>query len=254
MALLYGDGHAYGRPLRGTLESVEQIDRAATLRGFIAAVSSRAISHWSLSVTSSPSERSRRCDRLRGLAGSEALGATGLSGTPASRTRAPSDGRRVQVVPMMNKSQADIAYGFTSIPRRDPAYYRVHVDEQHPGPVRAGRPAWRQHPRATGDGVLRLQLARCQRDSRAADGSGRRQSRERGARGCFDRQGAVRSLPPRARPIREIAESKQYLIGSMPRTLETNVGHRDLPADDRVLRSRARLRRAGSRPAAGGHS
>src|SRR5437870_11960196 len=27
------------------------------------------------------------------------------------------------VVPMMNKAQADIAYGFTTIARRDPSYY-----------------------------------------------------------------------------------------------------------------------------------
>ena len=31
--------------------------------------------------------------------------------------------RRQIVLPMMNKSQADIAYGFTTITRRDPDYY-----------------------------------------------------------------------------------------------------------------------------------
>ena len=31
--------------------------------------------------------------------------------------------RRRIVIPMMNKSQADIAYGFTTITRHDPAYY-----------------------------------------------------------------------------------------------------------------------------------
>ena len=48
----------------------------------------------------------------------------------------------------------------------------------------------------------------------------------------------------------ELMESKQYLIGSMPRTLETNAGIASLPADDRVLRIGLRLRRTGSRPAA----
>ena len=31
--------------------------------------------------------------------------------------------RRVRVIPMMNKAQADIAYGFTTILRSDPAFY-----------------------------------------------------------------------------------------------------------------------------------
>ena len=35
----------------------------------------------------------------------------------------PVDGRRQVVFPMMNKAQADIAYGFITIARRDPSYY-----------------------------------------------------------------------------------------------------------------------------------
>ncbi|NIS33095.1 MAG: insulinase family protein, partial [Actinobacteria bacterium] len=40
-----------------------------------------------------------------------------LESPPAATTR-----QRV-VVPMMGKSQADIAYGFATIPRTDPRYY-----------------------------------------------------------------------------------------------------------------------------------
>src|SRR3979409_1378962 len=44
---------------------------------------------------------------------------------PPTRRRpgAPPTRRQRVVIPMMNKSQADVAYGFTTITRRDPAYY-----------------------------------------------------------------------------------------------------------------------------------
>src|SRR4029079_4124777 len=35
----------------------------------------------------------------------------------------PAGHRQRLVMPMMNKAQADVAYGFTTIARRDPAYY-----------------------------------------------------------------------------------------------------------------------------------
>ena len=36
---------------------------------------------------------------------------------------------------MMNKAQADVAYGFTSIRRSDSGLLRILADEQHPRPV-----------------------------------------------------------------------------------------------------------------------
>ena len=35
----------------------------------------------------------------------------------------PPQHRRIQVVPMMNKAQTDIAYGFPSVRRAEPGYY-----------------------------------------------------------------------------------------------------------------------------------
>src|SRR5205823_5816571 len=37
----------------------------------------------------------------------------------------PASRREREVIPMMNKAQADLAYGFTTITRRDPAYYAL---------------------------------------------------------------------------------------------------------------------------------
>ena len=69
-------------------------------------------------------------------------------------------------VPMMNKAQADVVYGFVGIRRSDPDYTALG-DEQRARPVRDRRPARRQHPRAAGHGVLRVQLARRRRSARA---------------------------------------------------------------------------------------
>ena len=48
---------------------------------------------------------------------------------------------------------------------------------------------------------------------------------------------------------KELNESRQYLIGSMPRALETNAGIAQLPSGRGVLRARTRLRRAAAGPA-----
>ena len=54
----------------------------------------------------------------------------------------PATGRRRLVIPMMNKAQADIAYGFTTIRRADPAYERVAADEQRARPVLRSAAGW----------------------------------------------------------------------------------------------------------------
>src|SRR5207237_3187911 len=41
----------------------------------------------------------------------------------AALALAPVPSRRRVVIPMMNKAQADIAYGFTTLKRNDPDYY-----------------------------------------------------------------------------------------------------------------------------------
>ena len=57
---------------------------------------------------------------------------------------------------MMNKAQADIAYGFTTITRDRSAYYAYWLMNNMLGQYCDRRAARRQHPRAPGDGVLRL--------------------------------------------------------------------------------------------------
>ena len=160
LALLYGDVHPYGRA-RAAASTASSGSAARRCRHSTPRGSGPARCRWSWSATSSrraPSSRRAALSR-HGTAGPPAR-LRCFHRLPAARER------RVRVIPMMNKAQADIAYGFTSIAAIRPGVLRVLADEQHPRRVLDRRPAGRQHPRAAGHGVLRVQRARRERRSR----------------------------------------------------------------------------------------
>ena len=194
--MLYGAAHPYGRRPRGTVESVETID-AAALRRFHAERFRPAALSLVMVGDIEPGARSTRPARAFG----DVERRRRLPPRVCARCR-PRLARRVRVIPMMNKAQADIAYGFTSLRRSDPGVLRLLADEQHPRPVLDRRPARRQHPRAAGHGVLRVQRARRERHPRPADDPRRRQSRQRRSRGRVDRRGAADVCAARGRPSR----------------------------------------------------
>jgi len=175
MALLYPDGHPYGRRTKGTLDIVESLtrDRLEALHAQRFAPSElTAVVVGDVDVT-----RARdAAARVFGGWKKPAPPAVAVAPPPSATTR-----RRV-VIPMMNKAQADVAYGFTAIRRRDPEVLRVLADEQRARPILNWWPAGRQHPRAAGDGVLRVQLAGREYRRGAAHDSSRRQPGERGPR------------------------------------------------------------------------
>ena len=121
--------------------------------------------------------------RLRLVAKADRRRDIALPHPPADRPR------HERVIPMMNKAQADIGYGFTTIVRSDPRYYAYTLMNNALGQYGIGGPPRRQHPRAAGDGVLRLQLVRRERRRGAAHRARRREPRERGSRHRFDRRG-----------------------------------------------------------------
>ena len=117
--LLYGAAHPYGRPRKGTPESLERITRAR-----LAEFSSTWLTPGALRIAVAgelePSEIIDRTARLlhdweprpRPLA---------IVPAPAPVTRA------LSVVPMGGKPQTDIAYAFSTISRLDPRYYAYLV-------------------------------------------------------------------------------------------------------------------------------
>jgi zinc protease len=136
---------------------------------------------------------------------------------------APVAVRRQVVFPMMNKAQADIAYGFNTIARRDPSYHAFSVLNNLLGQYAlGGRLGDRIREREgmayyvftafepnVGEGpiVIRagVNAANVERTLAAIDSE-------------------LRVVRSEGVTPRELAESKQYLVGSMPRMLETNAG------------------------------
>jgi zinc protease len=131
--------------------------------------------------------------------------------------------RRVRVIPMMNKAQTDIGYGFTSIRRSDPTYYGYWLMNNILGQYSLGG--------RLGDSIRERQgmayYAFSGLDANVIPGpltvrAGVSPANVERAVASIDEE--LRKMANEGPTDKEIAESKQYLIGSMPRTLETNLG------------------------------
>ena len=160
----------------------------------------------------------------------------------------PAAARTRVVIPMMNKSQADIAYGFTTITARDPAYYAFWLMNVAFGQYAIGG--------RLGDSIRERQgmayYVSSSLDANVAPGpltirAGVSPANVDRAVASIDEE--IARLVRDGLTAQELDESRRYLIGSIPRALETNGGDRELPADRGVLRPRPRLRRAAARPA-----
>jgi zinc protease len=124
---------------------------------------------------------------------------------------------------MMNKAQADVAYGFTSIRRLDPRYHAYSLMNNILGQYAMGG--------RLGDSIRERQgmayYTFSSLDASFAPGpliirAGVAPDNVPRAVSSIDTE--ISRLAAEGPTERELAESKQYLIGSMPRTLETNVG------------------------------
>jgi zinc protease len=220
MALLYGDHHPYGRPTRGTLGAVQRIDRNA-LQAFHAA--RFRPEHLSLVVVGDVP-----CSTAVDVAGRALASWRGSDGQPPSVDLAsvplPSEGgRRVRVLPMMNKAQADIAYGFRSITRDDPAFFAYTLMNNILGQYSLGG--------RLGDSIRERQgmayYVFSGFDASVIPGPLMVRAgvaAENVARAVASIDEELGRMAAEGPTDEELAESRQYLIGSMPRNLETNTG------------------------------
>ena len=213
---LYGEGHPYGRPLRGTIEAVQAIDGPALQQFHAERFAPSAVS---LALVGD-------IDATRAVdAAARAFGdwkATRTKRVSMPDATAPA-GRTVHVVRMMNKAQADVAYGFTSIVRSDPRYFAFALMNNVLGQYALGG--------RLGDSIRERQgmAYYCFSSLDANLLPGPLMIRAGVSPANVDR--AVASIDAELAKMaaegptdRELTESKQYLIGSMPRTLETNIG------------------------------
>lgn len=216
MAILYPDGHPYGRPAKGTLESIERVDRGALTRfheRWFAPGNAALALVGDLSHERMTDAAARVFGRWTGRA----------DATPPLAVPAPATRRTRLVHPMMNKAQADIAYGFTTVARTDPAYYAYWLMNNILGQYAMGG--------RLGESIRERQgmayYVFTSLDANAVAGplfvrAGVNPANVDRALESIDREMAA--MAKDGATDRELAESRQFLIGSMPRQLETNTG------------------------------
>jgi zinc protease len=214
MEMLYGPAHPYGRKLRGTIETAEHIDSEVLKNFHRARITPDSVS---LALVGD-------IDAQRAVdAASASFGSWAAPATPGVEfpTVTAASSRRAHVIPMMNKSQADIAYGFISITRADPAYYAYWLMNHIMGQYSMGG--------RLGDSIRERQgmayYVFSSLDANLAPGPltirvGVNPTNVVRAVESIDAE--LKGLVADGPTEQELLESKQYLIGSLPRNLETN--------------------------------
>lgn len=219
MKALYGS-HPYARPVRGTVAGVEAIRRQDLVRfhqrGFepsaitvvivgdieeeasIAAVS-RLFGDWSSSSARAPEDKPSLV----------------VPDAPIISQR------QLVSVPMMNKSQADVVYGFVGIRRSDPDYTAMSVMNNALGQYAIGG--------KLGDSIRERQGMAYYVYSSLDATFGQGPFLIRAGVNAANVEKTIASIDTELAAIiehgftdQEIDESKSYMIGAIPRQLETN--------------------------------
>lgn len=212
--LLYGTDHPYGRPMKGTIASVERFSRA-DLAGHHAARFSPSTMTIAIVGDVRPAQVVEAVHGAFGGWNASASVSRAVPPVPRHTTR------RQIVIDVADKSQTDIAYGFTSISRLDPAYCSHWVMNTILGQFGLGGRlaenireqqgmayyAFSSFDPSLGPGPLVIRAgvdpANVERAVAAIDAEV----------GALGREGPT---------AREMTETLQYLVGSIPRLLETN--------------------------------
>jgi zinc protease len=214
LGLLYGPAHPYGRPVKGTSESLERVGRADIVRFHAERVRPSALS---LAIVGDVSPERALDESRRAL--------DSWNGGPVPPTELPPlpspNGRQQRSIPMTGKAQSDIAYGFTTIRRLDPRYYPYWMMNNILGQFGLGGRladnirerqgmayyAYSSFDPAPGEAPL---IIRAGVDPRNVER----------AIAAIDHE--VATLGADGPTEREMAETREFLVGSIPRLLETN--------------------------------
>ena len=214
LELLYGWGHPYGRPPKGTVIGVESVSRTDMVAFHAARVRPATMA---LAIVGDV-----RPEHAVERAMQEFEGWTAEPPAPATVPAPPSSpGRRTRVMAMPGKTQTDIAYGFTTIRRLDPRYYAYWMMNNVLGQFGLGgrladnireRQGMAYYAFSTLDptaGEAPL-LVRAGVDPANVDR----------AVAAIDHE--VAALAADGPTMTELGETRAYLVGSIPRLLETN--------------------------------
>jgi zinc protease len=216
MALLYPGGHPYGRRIKGTVDVVEGLPRGRLQRLHAERFAPGELT----AVVVGDVEMEHARDLTADVFGDW------RTSRPAPAPLAsplPSTGRRRQVVTMMNKAQVDIAYGFTTIKRADPGYDALRLMNNILGQYGLGG--------RLGDSIRERQgmayYASSSIDPNVVEGplvirAGVSAANVDRAIASIDEE--LTRLITDGVTAAELDESRRYLIGAIPRALETNAG------------------------------
>jgi zinc protease len=208
--------HAYGRRPRGTTATVQRITRADLLafhRGWFTPEGTTVVVVGDVDPETVLQAASRELESWTPRRDPE----------PPLAAIAPAPKRDLTVVPMMNKAQADIACAFVGVRRSDPSYYAAWVMNNALGQYALGG--------RLGDSIREKQgmayYVYSSLDATLAEGPLMIRAGVAGP----DVERTLSSIDHELTVVRadgltvkELDESKRYLIGSIPRQLETNAG------------------------------
>jgi zinc protease len=217
LVMLYGETHAYGRPLFGRVDTVAAIDRGA-LAAFHADAVTPSGTCVAIAGDVDPARAWPAIDRAFGD-----WTHPPATAAPTIAPPSPPAARATRVVPMLGKSQTDIAYGLPALKRADPAYYAWWLMNTVLGEFALGG--------RLGDNIRERQgMAYYVSSTLGADPIAASLvvragvSAENVGRTVRAIDAELSRMAADGPTGQEFEESRQYLIGSMPLQLETNLG------------------------------
>lgn len=217
MRALYGR-HPFARRVRGTVTTVERLTRDDLAAFHRAWFVPRSITV----VVVGDVDESAVAAQVLGVFERPAASAEASAGQAPIVPDAPRPLARQSVtVPMPNKAQADVAYGFVGIRRNDPGYMPAAVMNNALGQYAIGG--------RLGDSIRERQGMAYYVFSSLDAGPGEGPLLIRAGVSAANVERTIASIDEELTALRrdgftprEIDESKRYLIGSLPRQLETN--------------------------------
>jgi zinc protease len=214
MARLYPDGHPYGRRTKGSIEIVEALTREELVRHHAARFVPSELTVVIVGDVD-PARARDVADRVFG--GWQKPAVQPVTVPPGAVQRS----RLRLVVPMMNKAQADIAYGFVTVRRSDPEYYACWLMNNVFGQYSIGG--------RLGDSIRERQgmayYVSSALDANIAEGplairAGVSPANVDRAIASIDEE--ITAIVTDGITQKELDDSRRYLVGSIPRALETN--------------------------------
>ena len=214
---LYGD-HAYGRKVRGTIPALEAVRRQDLVRYYQRGFDPAGI----VVVVVGDVEQEAVVEAVSKLFGDWAP-STKTGDKPSVNVPDPVEPaeRRLVSVPMMNKAQADVAYGFLGVKRADPDYTAISVMNNALGQYAIGG--------RLGDSIREKQGMAYYVFSSLDATFGRGPFSIKAGVSAANVERTIASIDAELGAVlaqgftpQEVDESKSYMIGALPRPLETN--------------------------------